>query len=514
MLTAEAFKGLSDSEVEDFLKKIERGRDDEEFFFKEFLGLDVHPGQSKWSKLSHYVINLLSCGNKWGKTAFTAGRHIHKNFYKLGANGEPEEVQKMEYQTLVISPVSAQSVRTQQYIEQILTSSFSWEDPKTGLRRTNKCLIEWFFIKNTYGEKAAVYYLNGSRTDVRSIGDDKGSKIQGSDYYYISYDEYPRSRHLEEEMDGNILPRLATYGGNLDLIGTPDKDSPSLQYIYELIEEAQQEDSPYYFQGGSMMDNYFVSEANKLRTLGAIRDEETKKQVQEGTLIFPGGKMFDPPAIARIWVPGMEWIEESEEMYADYVDPNYPFSNELQGYVAELPPLVDGYKAGKYLIAMDWHLSDGGDETVIYVIRYDVKPYRIVYYLATKRGNPYVKHAKVRFLHKVYNNASLVVDSQGVGRQLSYDLEDLDPSCFDWTSQGKEKKVMLQILKNYINWKEGIEVVGRFRSPRIKELSKQLSAYREDDAGIKQDHVMTLGVAAWWLENNGGVIVTKPDRRS
>lgn len=482
------------------------------YFFREFLGLDVHPGQKKWSKNSTKVINILSCGNKWGKTAFTAARHIHKNFYKIGAKGDPEEIEKVEYQTLVVSPVSAQSARTKQYIVQILSSSFSWEDPKTFKRKTNKCLIEWFFEKEVRGDKSSIEFINGGRVDVRSIGDDRGSKIQGSDYYFISYDEYPRSYHLEEELEANIIPRLALYGGNLDLIGTPDRDSQSLQYCYELIQEAQREGSKYYYQGGAMSDNIFMSAENRERTLAAIRDDETRAQVESGKLIFTGGRVFDPPTISNIWIPDAEWTSEDDVDMAAFLPPG-EYSQELLGFVYKTPPIIDGYKSGKYLISMDWHLSDGGDETVIYVMRYDVFPFEIVYYLATKRGNPYVKHTKVRNLHRIYNNASLVLDSQGVGRQLEYDLEDLEPTCFDWTSAGKDKKTMMQILKNFVTYSEGGELIGKFRSPKIKSLSDQMSAYREDDKALRQDHVMTLGVAAWWLENNGTILITPPDRR-
>ena len=509
-------KDFSDSEKQEFLKNIIKGKTDEVFFFRYFLGMTVHEGQKEWSRKSTKVVNILSCGNKWGKTAFTAARHIHKNFYKLGANGDPEDVERMEYQTLVISPVSSQSARTKQYIEQILNSSFSWNDPKTGHRVTNKCKIGWFFINAVSGEKACINYLNGSRTDIRSIGDDKGSKIQGSDYYFISYDEYSRSHHLEEEMEANILPRLALYGGNLDLIGTPDKDSPSLQYCFELIQSSKEDDSPYYVQGGAMRDNTFISAENRDRTLAAIKDEQTRKQVEDGEIVFAGGRVFDAQVIANIWLPDAEWKEESYDLFRDYISED-EYKTELMGYVFEVPPTEEGpngkYIGGKYLISMDWHLSDGGDETVIYVIRYDVEPYRLVYFLATRRGNPFVKHDKVRNLHRIYNNASLVVDSQGVGRQLQYDLEDLEPTCFDWTSQGKDKKVMIQILKNYLAFKVGITLVGKFRAPRIKTLSDQLAAYKEDDKALKQDHVMTLGVAAWWIENEGGIILTPPDKR-
>lgn len=448
-------------------------------------------------------------------TLFAAVRHIHKNFYKLGNKGNPNEIEKMEYQTLVTSPVGGQAMRTKQYIEQILNSSFSWDDPVTGLRRTNQCKIGWFFLDSIGGDRACVRYKNGSRTDIRSIGDDKGSKLQGNDWHYISYDEYTRSYHLEAELEGNILPRLVMYGGNLDLIGTPDKDSASLQYVYDLSQDAQDKDSEYYWQGGSMFDNIFVSEKNKKRLVKGIKDKDTIKQVVEGEMLFLGGKVFNAPTIHKLWLPDEEWIDESEwreKVVKSYI-PEADYADDFTGYFWKLPEIRDGYKIGKYLIAMDWHLSEGGDETVFYVIRYDIFPFEIVYYLATKRGNPYVKHNKARNLHKIYNNASLVVDSQGVGKQLSWDLEDLSPVCFDSVSAGKEKKTMVTILKNYLTYKKDRALVGKFRCPKIKELSRQLGAYKEDDKKIKQDHVMTLGVAAWWIENEGMIQDTPEDSR-
>jgi hypothetical protein len=274
----------------------------------------------------------------------------------------------------------------------------------------------------------------------------------------------------------------------------------------------------YYFQGGSMMENIFFPEKNKQKLLSVIKDPEKIKQVVEGTIIIAGGRMFNVEVVGNIWLHDKNWTPE-EEM-RDVLDQFYLTDTlpekrvlDLDGFIYKLPPMVDGYMIGHYLIAMDWHLSEGGDETVIYVIRYDILPHEIYYYLATKRGNPYVKHDKVRNLHKIYNNASLVLDSQGVGKQLSYDLDDLQPTCFDSVSQSKEKRTMLTILKNFLSYREKEVLVGKFRSPYIKPLSQQLSIYREDDKKIKQDHVMTLGVASWWIENEGAIITLPGDKR-
>lgn len=513
MIPDTAFIGWKPTEIEMFFANVRKGRHDIVFFMEYFLGMTAHDQQITWAQKATKIINILACGNKWGKTAFTAAKHIHKAFYKFGANGDPNEVERMEYQTLVISPVSSQSLRTQQYIEQLLTSSFSWDDPISGIRKTNKCKIQWFLKDVIRSDRANVTYLNGSRTDIRSVGDDKGSKIQGSDYYYISYDEYTRSHHLEEELEGNILPRLTVYGGDLDLIGTPDKDSPSLQYVYDLCEDAQREDSEYYFQGGSMYDNIFVSKKNKDRLVRGIRDKETLHQVIEGKMLFVGGRMFTGPVINNIWIKDAEWQEEESVDFSAHCEMS-DLVLDLAGYVYKLPQIDSwGNKEGKYLIGMDWHLSDGGDETIIYVIRYDIMPHEICYYLATKRGNPFVKHDKVRSLHKIYGNASLVVDSQGNGGQLKYDLEDLEPTLFDSVSLGKEKRTMLSILKNFLYYEEDNRLVGKIKAPFIKELSRQLGVYKEDDKKLKQDHVMTLGVACWWIENNGVVSSISPDER-
>lgn len=517
MIPKEVLNRLSEANKHKLLKKIARGRKNEEYFFREFLGLTVHPGQRMWLRNANKLVNLLTPGNKWGKTAIIAARHIHKNFYKIGTSGAPKDITKVEYQTLVISPVGGQSARTQQYIEQILQSKFSWTDNETGAKKNNNCAIGWFFDSSVRGDNACVRYANGTRTDIRSVGDDRGSKLQGTDWYYISYDEWTRSYHLEEELDSNILPRLALYGGNLDLLGTPDMDSPSLQTVSDLIEEARHEPERYYFQGGSMYENVFFPEENKQRMLDGVRDKEKLKQIIDGEIVISGGKMFNDDMIKALWVPDAEWIHEADMQdewnarLGDIADDKR--ITDLQGYVYTLPEITDDYLIGKYLIAMDWHLSEGGDETIIYVIRYDVFPYEFCYYLATKRGNPYVKHDKVRNLHKIYNNASLVLDSQGVGKQLQYDLDDLQPSCFDSVSQGKEKKTMLTILKNFLGYRVDGRVVGKFKSPYIKNLSKQLGTYREDDRKLRQDHVMTLGVAAWWIENEGTFIETPPDAR-
>jgi len=425
----------------------------------------------------------------------------------------------MEYQTLAISPVGGQVRRTQDYIKSILTGSFSWHDKSSGKMVVNNCKISWFFVKSVMGDKAATYYLNGSRTDYRSIGDDKGSKLQGNDWYYMSYDEYPRSHHLEVEVDANLMPRLAVYGGDIDFVGTSDMNSPSLQYVSDLIEEAEHDSKNYYVQTGSMYDNDFVSQKNRQKILNSIKDDEMKKQIIEGAIIMVGGKIFRKEVISNIWVPGQQWTDEGfmeKKMVELYLKNGGEIENyiyDLYGSVWKLPPVVSGYAMGKYVIAMDWHISEGGDETVIYVIRVDVLPHEMYYYCGTKRGDPYTKHDKIRNLHTIFNRASLVVDSQGVGQQLQYDLGDVDPVCFDSVSKGKEKKGMINILKNFLNFRSDGELLGRIRAPYIKSLSKQLSVYREDDTKLKQDYVMTLGVACWFIENYGVPADVHKDKR-
>jgi len=515
MIPIEALKKWSTKQKQEFFQAVVRGRDDIVFFCDYFLGITLHDDQIKWLRNSIKPTNILTPGNKWGKTVAIAVKHIWKNFYKIGANGIPDEIERMEYQTLCMSPVLSQATRTKQYIEQILNSSFSWEDPATHQRKTNKCKIGWFFVSITGAPNEAVRFLNKCRVDIKSIGDDKGSKIQGSDWYYASYDEWTRSHHLEEELDGNIRPRLAVYGGDLDLVGTPDKDSPSLQYVYDICEDAMTDPERFYLQTGSMMVNKFISEKNKQKMVNNIKDNEVLKQVVDGQIIFTGGKMFSAHVVNNLWIPGQEWRREEDVDFSQYI-PEAERVSDIQGWVWKLPEIreINGVKmkVGKYIISMDWHLSDTGDETVIYVIRYDIFPHELVFYLATKKGNPYVKHDKVRNLHKIYNNANLVVDSQGVGQQLKYDLEDLDPTCFDSVGVGKEKRTMLTILKNYLCFSED-GVQGKIKAPYIKELSRQLGVYREDDKRIKQDHVMTLGVACWWIENEGAVISSPPDAR-
>lgn len=446
-----------------------------------------------------------------------AARHIYKNFYKIGARGVPEEIAKVEYQTVAISPIASQVNRTQQYIEQILASTFSWVDPITHEKRTNRCKIGWFFSSSAKGANGwFAKFLNGTRIDFFSIGDDKGSKMQGNDWYHMSYDEWTRSHHLREEIEANLLPRLALYGGTMDLLGTPDMESPSIQYVYEIINEAQISET-YYFQGGSMTENIFFPSENRERLIASIRDKTALQQIVEGKIIFTGGRTFTADEINRIWVDYEEWKHEEEmqnelEPYLQDI-PLHQRALSLTGYIWRLPPMSDGYKEGKYLIALDWHLSEGGDETVIYVVRYDVEPHEIYYYLATKRGDPYLKHMKIRNLYKIFNNASLVIDSQGVGKQLMYDLDDLQPTCFDSVSIGKEKRTMLNILKNYLAFRKDGVVIGKFRAPYTQKLSDQLSVYKEDDKRIKQDHVMALGIAAWWIQNQGEIVEIPNDLR-
>src|SRR5882724_9547707 len=113
------------SKFEAFGHAVERGRWDKAFFAERFLGMPLHAGQVEWLEKSIAKTNVLVPGNRWGKSAITAIKHIHKCFYKIGVGmGNMNAWSKSSYTTVNLSPHSDTTRPVFDAIVEILTSSF------------------------------------------------------------------------------------------------------------------------------------------------------------------------------------------------------------------------------------------------------------------------------------------------------------------------------------------------------------------------------------------------------
>lgn len=470
---------------EELQKILTQGYSDIPLFAEKLLGLPLHEGQLTYLRNANQKINLLVSANRWGKSVLMAVLHIHANFYKVGiGRGNGEAWSRASYSTANLAPHSEATEPVFRAIKAILTSAFPIPQEDGGLLN-NECLIGWFLdpehIRNSV--PYLITYQNNCSTLFRSLGEDKGTSIQGKNFGIISYDEGGRSHNLDYEINSNIIPRLADLNGKLHIPSTPDMASSSLLHHYELFEMGMRKEPGYYAQEGSIAQNVFLLRNNPTY----IEDEERryagnpiKDQVLYGKFVFAGDNIFPTPDIL--------------DAKDDTLNLGIPYE--------------DGHS---YVIGVDTAM--GEDEMVYSVLDVtDMKKTRLVRQVSCK-GNaksPDIHAADFEQLVRHYlklNNVKLIVEAWNgeSGRfclDLPYDLQVITTTYGSWTFPGRPKTVNGKNPKN-VKKADIILALRKMLSqhtiaiPNESTLVKQLSIYREDDTRIPTDRVISLALATW-----------------
>jgi len=471
-----------------------------------------------------FLKNILVPSNRWGKTLVTSVKHLWYNYYKIGTRGSPDQRAKVRCGTLNISPHSNQCDAGYQYILDILFSKFVYTklehnvhatncagyDPSVSgvgctnvaehmqpISRTNKCLIEFFYISSNEG-KRTIHFKNGTFYKAVPTGEDQASSLAGSPYLYISYDECAQSLHLKAELPAKIMSRLIDFGGPLDLVSTPEVDKPSHQYFFHVSKLGLKHEDGWFTLVGKLPDNIFLGEREVRQITGAIKSTDPAKyrQVVFGEFITTGKKMFDALTIERLW------DEENAQL-----------------------PLLDH----KYLLVADWGFADTGDPTVFYVLDYTellntrilphLRKARVVYRESIRGGSPIGVLTHTKILQREWNGAKFIHDSSSMGgviiKKILTEMNMTD--IFDFSASG-DKMDMLFCLLVVMSANRQVELdpegkvidrnpeFGRLRSYYIPELEEQLGNYQYNpekgvsDKRLEQDDVMALGMGIWYLE--------------
>ena len=479
------FSGEELQSIKQDLLAIIKGKEDFIFFAEYWLGIKLNSFQKRLLRETFdSPQNIWATSNQCGKTVAIAVLHIWFNFYKIGIRGieKPEIFEKTYYSTLNISPILRQSKECFRYIQQILNSSFTWEEETK--RKVNQCKIENFIasVNQNLGE---IRFSNNSVHYSLSTGEDQGAGLAGAQFAYISYDECIQSLNFEQELPARIFSRLAKYGQRLDLVGTPDERSKSQQYYFHLVKEAEANRNGFKILFGKYDENEFINEEQREKFKAQLLrlDPIRYRQVVLGEFISTGEKMFEPQIVHQIW----------------------------NGKISFTLPEKDC----SYLISVDWGLSEMGDKTIFAVVKelelLKERHYEIVNARAEKGGDPWKLMAELRLLKQSYNNADVIMDVNSLGGTIFKKmLKDIKPISFD--SHGKSKEEALTYLKLVLTSSrdcfidESGRVVeknpnfGRLRSYYLSELEAELGNYQLKDDKIKQDWVSALYQAIWWLE--------------
>ena len=482
------------AEVTQFLEEsraLVRGREDTVFFAEFWLGIPLNPFQKRlFATIDDNVragkFSQIICptANQVGKTVANAILHIKWNFYKLGAMKlDADSFERTYYQTLNLSPISRQSKVCMQYVEQILTDSFTWED-EMGKRKVNRCRFRNFLVSKNEN-LGRLEYANNSATHFVSTGEDQGANIQGAQFGMIAYDECVLSMHLKEELPSKILSRLAKYGNLLLLIASPKSEerANSQQYFYHLAQDARAGRSDFIYVSGVLDENIFIPELQRT----AVKERLMKlspnayREVVNGEFITAGDRLVSAEAIQALW----NGREEHAQPQGEH----------------------------KYLIIADWGFSDQGDKTVfgVFDLTFHPREYELVFGYSERGGDPWKLMAYLTLLKQMWNDAVIMMDVNALGGvAMKKMLHSLRPMGFESTGESKMKALSDLVLLLTEPRQDSTVTVGRLRSYYIPELEEELASYRMKDDKIEQDWVMVIAMFAYYVKHRMASLIKLP----
>ncbi len=469
-------------------------------FQKKFLSRTTTP-RSFWQMRFGEVVediggflfgrNIAFPSNQVGKTVMIAIKHIYFNYYKIGLDLDGSMIDKAYYASLNISPHSRQVKQCFAYVKEILNEQFIINDP-TGAKRLNKLnpLLKGFLIGDN-ANLGELRFVNNAVMYSVPVGQDQAASLAGAQFGYISYDECAQSYHLENELGAKIMSRLIRYGVCLDLISTPEVDSPSHQYYFHIVQLGLKGQDGWWACGATLDDNKFIPEQQRERAKADLLKTNPIKylQVVKGEFVSSGKRFFDHAEIENLW--------------------------RMPGRIACIPHR-------KYLLISDWGMSDTGDESVHGVL--DYTDYllggriRLVAHEDMQGGSPAMQFALLRTLYEAYtwydedgvtaHPPKFLMDANALGGVvIKKMLERLHPKGFDIP-----KDDALLLLKGALAYQREFEHskidgalieknpnFGLVETYYIQKLADQLGMYKIPDDKIKQDYVMVLMMGISYL---------------
>jgi len=489
----------------ELLRAEKKGREDIIYFSENILGVPLNEYQKKWlsrtttprsqwgEKFGEMIddiggflfgSNISAIGNQSGKTVGIAIKHIWFNKYKIGMELDEKLINSAHYATLNISPHSRQTKACYQHVEDILNGKFIIDEE--GKKRLNDLhpLMQNFLAgsnlnlgEHRFANKSVMYSV--------PTGADQASSLAGAQFGYISYDECSQSLHLKEELGAKILSRLIKYGVCLDLIATPEVDSPSHQYYLHIVRMGQKgKDGWWALTGMGMDDNKFIPKAQKERAKASLLATDKKKyrQVVRGEFVTSGKRFFDTAEIENLWqLSGKKNVEHGH----------------------------------RYLLVADWGMADTGDKSVFLVFDYTNYSMSgkidLVNHESIQGGSPQMQFSLLRTLYEQYtwhdddgvtaHPPIFLMDAQALGGVVIKKLlVNLKPKGFDIDkdialietkgAMGKGREYIESDIDGAIIEKN--PNYGIIRSYYIDELNEQMGIYHIDDKKIDTDFVMAF----------------------
>ena len=493
---------------ERFVEMIEaerRGREDIIYFSENLLGVPLNNYQqkwlsrtttprSKWTEVFGDVIediggfifgsNISSIGNQSGKTVGIAIKHIWFNRYKIGMDLDGTLINQAHYATLNISPHSRQTKACYQHVKDILNGQFIIDEE--GVKRLNVLnpLMRDFLVGDNVN-LGELRFANKSVMYSVPTGQDQASSLAGAQFGYISYDECSQSLHLKEELGAKILSRLIKYGCCLDLIATPEVDSPSHQYYLHIVRLGMRKVQGWWaLTGMGMDDNKFISKEQRERAKATLlaTDKKRYRQVVHGEFVTSGKRFFDSNEIENLW---------------------------------KLTSKRDCKKGGKYLLVADWGMADTGDLSVFMVFDYTSFHIDGIIYLANHEsiqgGSPQMQFSLLRTLYDQFtwydedgvtaHYPTFVMDAEALGgvvikkllvllRPRSFEIDKDEALVITKGAMSKGRDYVESEVDGAIIEKN--PDYGVVRCYYIEELNEQAGMFHIEDKKLTTDFIITF----------------------
>lgn len=477
-------------------------------FSNELLGMPLHPGQIQYLEEAHEKVNCLVPSNRWGKTTVAAILHIHALFYKKGIpRGNKAAWYRANYRTANVAPAAALTEPVFLYIDQILSSSFPIRLPD-GRIVSNKCQIGWWYLRNQTQSSPPMkqFFANNAYIEHRTLGMSGSDSLEGKPYGLITFDEGGRSNHLQQQVNSTFLARLFDWGGELHITSTPDQDSQSILFHYELYEKGLHKIPGYYTLEGQLSDNIFFPKKQIQEQYDLYENNPLKDQVIYGKFVFGGDKIFNPTDILAIKDASLNDGLRRQDGHTYVIATDSAIgSDEMVHTVIDVTPLEDGKDFSEaYPIKLvcqkaargnskspQRHLNDFIDLFDAYSTE-DEKPQHI---LETWNGE------SVRFYHDLPDYIKVHTRCYG-SWQPQRPVSDNENKETKKPRNVKKADIILALVKLVSTHAIRIfeidpnPVMPNKENPGA-DLGQQLAIYKEDDNNLPTDRLISLALACW-----------------
>lgn len=490
------------------MERLAETKDDPNAFSLLVFGTDLHDGQICYHNEHNGQVNFLLPGNSWGKTEFIMRYVLWLGWFKHGAVEFTEFTEWLTAKFRILVASYAYSIAEESF-DRLQQMYKNMETVQALIARIGK-------------QDSEVEMTNGTRIDWGSL-DNKGRLVEAARYNHLFVDEVGHIPDLAMTYDNVLYPRTLGVGGVIHFFGTPK--SYSDPYLLEIYEKGQHGgDGFYYSQSGSVLENKYWTEVEKVRVLanprfvrgwfecpessgdctyGICRERDgalmhpllspVGRQVLMGEFILMGGLFFNRLHVGRMF----GWDEDAYGK-PDWIGEDHFSMPYQEGHLYHGAFDLAGNKPKT-------RKKPGSDPTVGLVVDYTTKPWRVVRYdfIAGGDADWEEKYLLMEQVYRDYHLPYLTIDATGQTDSVQEALfnRGVEVEGVHFGGSGNKKFDMLRNLQLVMELEWGSDR-GALRCPPIPRVRHELEHYVLPDENIAQDTVMTLAMVCQQIAQN------------